>query len=103
VASDETLRADPVVMQGCAQALGGGAEALQARLAELDTQVGEMLGGWQGVSKRAYGSAWELWHRGASEVMLALSTLAKAVDDAGVDYRDNESTSARALGGVGDA
>jgi WXG100 family type VII secretion target len=102
VASDETLRVDPAAMAGFAQALSGGAEALRARLAELDAEVGQMLGGWQGVSGRAYASAWELWHRGAGEVMLGLSMLAKAVGDAGVDYQDNESVSARRLGGVAD-
>jgi uncharacterized protein YukE len=45
VASDETLRVDPAVMQGFAQALSGGAEALRARLAELDAQVGVVSAG----------------------------------------------------------
>jgi WXG100 family type VII secretion target len=102
VASDETLRVDPAVMHGFAQALSGGAEALRTRLAELDAQVGEMLGGWQGMSGRAYFSAWELWHRGAGEVTLGLSMLAMAVGNAGVDYQENESASAKQLGGVGD-
>jgi WXG100 family type VII secretion target len=100
--SDKTLRADPAAMQGFAQALCGGAEALRARLAELDTQVGDMLGGWRGGAGGAYSSAWELWHRGAGEVMLGLTMLAKAIDGAGVEYRSNESASARALGGVRD-
>ncbi|HYB36842.1 MAG TPA: WXG100 family type VII secretion target [Mycobacterium sp.] len=101
--SDDTLRVDPVVMHGFAQALGGGAEALQKRLAELDGQVREMLGGWQGGAGGAYSSAWELWHRGASEVELGLSMLAKLVGQAGVSYQDNESASAKALRSVGDA
>jgi WXG100 family type VII secretion target len=103
VASHETLRVDPAVMHGFAQALSGGAAALQARLAELDAQMEEMLGGWQGVSGRAYSSTWELWRRGAGEVMLGLSILAKAVGSAGVHYQVNESASGRALGGIGDA
>jgi WXG100 family type VII secretion target len=102
MASEETLRADPAAMQGFARALCGGVGALRARLAELDTQVGEMLGGWRGEAGGAYGSAWELWHRGAGEVMLGLSMLAKAIDGAGAEYRNNESASAWALGGVGD-
>jgi WXG100 family type VII secretion target len=103
VASDETLRVDPAVMQGFAQAVSGGADALRARLAELDGQVGEMLGGWRGGAGDAYRSAWELWHRGAGEVQLGLSILAKAVGIAGAGYQANESTSARALGGTDDA
>lgn len=103
MASDGTLRVDPAVMQGFAHALSGGAGALRARLAELDAQVGEMLGGWRGEAGGAYGSAWELWHRGAGEVMAGLSILAKAVGSAGVDYQVNESASGRALRDIGDA
>ncbi|BBY07519.1 WXG100 family type VII secretion target [Mycobacterium noviomagense] len=98
--SDGILRVDPAAMAGCAQALGGAAEALRSRLAELDGQVGEMLGGWQGTSGRAYSSAWDLWHRGAGEVMLGLSILAEAVGKAGTAYQHNESASAHALRGV---
>jgi WXG100 family type VII secretion target len=103
VASEETLRVDPAVMAGFAQALSGAAEHLQKRLAELDGQVGEMLGGWRGCSGGAYGAAWELWHGGASEVQLGLSILAKLVGQAGACYERNESASAEALGCVDDA
>ncbi|HEV7580477.1 MAG TPA: WXG100 family type VII secretion target [Mycobacterium sp.] len=96
--ADETnLRVDPLVMHGFAQALLGGAENLRSQLAELDGQVGEMLGGWRGASGNAYGSAWEMWHRGATEVELGLSMLAKAVAQAGGGYQQNEAGSAQAL------
>jgi len=96
----EGLRVDPEAMAGCAQALGGAAEALRARLAELDGQVGQMLGGWRGTSGRAYASAWDLWRRGAGEVMLGLSILADAVGKAGLSFQQNESASAEVLRGV---
>jgi WXG100 family type VII secretion target len=98
--ADNTLRVDPQVMQGFAAALGAGAEDLRHRLAELDGQVGEMLGGWRGASGGAYASAWELWHRGAGEVQLGLSILARSVAKAGVGYQQNEAGSAQALRGV---
>lgn len=94
--ADETLRADPVVMQDFAASLGGAAEQLSAQLSQLDDQVGQMLGGWQGVSGTAYGSAWELWHRGAREVELGLSMLARLVGQAGEAYQSNEAGSAEA-------
>jgi WXG100 family type VII secretion target len=102
VAPDETLHADPAVMQGFAQTLAGGVEALRARLAEFDGQVAAMLAGWRGEAGGAYGSAWELWHRGAGEVILGLSMLAKAVDSASVNYQNNETASAVMLRDVGD-
>ncbi|HEX5252678.1 MAG TPA: WXG100 family type VII secretion target [Mycobacterium sp.] len=94
--ANETLRVDPVVMQGFAASLGGAAEHLSAQLAQLDDQVGQMLGGWQGASGTAYASAWELWHRGASEVQLGLAMLAHLVGQAGGAYQSTEAGSARA-------
>jgi WXG100 family type VII secretion target len=84
-------------MQEFAQALCGGAEDLRNRLADLDDQVGEMLGGWRGASGSAYASAWELWHRGAGEVEVGLSMLARLVAEADGIYQANEAVSAQAL------
>lgn len=98
--ADETLRADPAVMQGFAASLSGAAEHLMARLAALDDRVGEMLGGWQGASGTAYGSAWELWHRGAGEVHQGLSMLAHLVGQAGGAYQGNEARGTQAMRGV---
>jgi len=100
--AEETLRVDPQVMQRFAAALAGGAKDLQNRLAELDGQVGEMLGGWRGGSGGAYASVWELWRRGAGEVQLGLLQLARSVGKAGVGYQQNEAASALALRGVRD-
>ncbi|MEM6104969.1 WXG100 family type VII secretion target [Mycobacterium sp. 050272] len=97
MAANENLRVDPEVMQGFAQGLLGAAESLRNQLSELDGQVGEMLGGWQGGSGSAYSAAWELWHRGATEVEQGLSMLAKAVDRAGKGYQHNEAASAQAI------
>ncbi|OBI43217.1 WXG100 family type VII secretion target [Mycobacterium colombiense] len=94
--ADETLRVDPAVMRGAAVALGAAAEQLSAQLSQLDDQVGQMLGGWQGAAGTAYGSTWALWHKGAREVELGLSMLAHLVGRAGGAYQSNEAGSARA-------
>ncbi|KKC01771.1 WXG100 family type VII secretion target [Mycobacterium nebraskense] len=94
--ADDTVRVDPVVMQGFAVSLSGAAEHLSGQLAQLGDQVGQMLGGWQGASGTAYASAWELWHRGAREVQLGLSMLAHLVGQAGEGYQANEAGSAQA-------
>lgn len=94
--ADETLRVDPMVMQGAAVSLSGAAEHLSAQLSQLDDQVGQMLGGWQGASGAAYGAAWQLWHRGAREVELGLTMLAHVLNQAGEAYQSNESGSAQA-------
>ena len=97
MASDDTLRIDPQLMQGFAHGMLGAAEALRVQLAQLDGQVVEILGGWHGVSGDAYRSAWEMWHRGATEVGLGLSKLSTAVGQAGAGYQQNETGSARTL------
>jgi WXG100 family type VII secretion target len=100
VAADETLRVDPQAMRGFAEALCGRAEDLKSQLADLDNQVGAMLGGWRGTSGSAYASAWELWHRGAGEVEVGLSMLARLVAQAGGLYAANESVAAQEMRGV---
>jgi WXG100 family type VII secretion target len=102
MAADNNLRVDPQLMHGFAQALLGGAENLRQQLAELDGQVGEMLGGWQGGSGTAYAAAWELWHRGGRDVETGLSILARAVAHAGKAYQHNEAVSTQAIRQVHD-
>jgi WXG100 family type VII secretion target len=97
MAANENLRVDPQMMQGFAQGLLGAAESLRSQLAALDSQVGDMLGGWQGGSGGAFSAAWELWHRGAGEVETGLTVLAKAVARAGAGFEQNESASAQAV------
>jgi WXG100 family type VII secretion target len=97
MATNDSLRVDPQVLQGFAQGLLGAAEALRHQLSELDGQIGEMLGGWRGASGDAYGSAWQKWHRGATDVEQGLSMLAKAVGHAGKGYQQNDAASAQSL------
>lgn len=96
-AEDGALRVDPAVMAGCVQALSGAGDYLQQRLAELDERVGLMLAGWAGRSGAAYSLAWQRWHRGAGDVELGLSMLAKLVEQAGAAYGHNESAAEQAL------
>ncbi len=100
MAAEDAVRVDPQAMRGFAEALSGRAEELRNQFAELNAQVGDMLGGWRGTSGSAYASAWELWHRGAGEVEVGLSMLARLVAQAGGLYQVNEAASAHALGGV---
>jgi len=100
VAAEHTMRVDPPAMRSVAQALGEGAEALRNQLTDLDERVVEMLGGWRGASGGAYAAAWELWHRGAGEVEVGLSMLARSIAQAGGAYQDNEAASAGALRAV---
>jgi WXG100 family type VII secretion target len=97
MAADGTLRAHPEAMRGFTEAVCASAEDLRNQLAALDDQVGQLLGGWRGASGNAYGAAWELWHRGAGEVEMGLSMLARLVAEAGAMYSANEAVSAQEL------
>jgi uncharacterized protein YukE len=107
VAAENDPHVDPAIMPGFAQALGGGAEDLRNRLAELDNHVGDMLQGWRGASGSggsAYTAAWELWHRGAGEVQVGLSILAKLIAHGAASHHENQEnrvTSAHAVAKVG--
>lgn len=87
-------------MQAVSQALAGAAKDLQTRLVELDGQVREMLAGWQGGAGGAYGEAWDLWHKGAGEVQLGLSILAKTVENSGVQFQAQDSASEHTVDGI---
>ena len=100
MADRQTLRVQPEVMHGAAQALSGAARDLHTRLVELDGQVRDLLAGWHGGSGDAYGQAWELWHRGTGEVQLGLSILAKAVDVAGADFESFDRAAAQTADGI---
>ncbi len=100
MAAEDAVRVDPETMRGFAEALSGRAEELRNQFAELNAAVGDMLGGWRGTSGSAYAAAWELWHRGAGEVEVGLSMLARLVGRAGGLHQDNEAASAHALRGV---
>ncbi|MEE6175524.1 WXG100 family type VII secretion target [Mycobacterium sp. 050134] len=94
---ERALHVDPVVTRGFAVSVGGAADHLRAELAQLDDQVGRMLGGWRGASGDAYGSAWELWHHGAREVQAGLATLARLVGEAGDSFDQNEARAAHEM------
>jgi WXG100 family type VII secretion target len=94
------LRVQPEAMHSASQALSGAARDLQTKLLELDGQVRELLAGWHGGSGSAYGQAWDLWHRGAGEVQLGLSLLAKTVGVAGADFHTQDCSAAQTADGV---
>ena len=95
--ANDTLRVDPQAMAGFAEALGVVVEDARKRLAELDGQVGEMLGGWRGTSGSAYTSALAQWRRGAGEVQAGLAMFARSIAHAGAGYGTNEAGSTRAM------
>ena len=100
MAERPVLRIQPEAMHVASQALSSAAKDLHAQLCELDGQVRDLLGGWHGGSGGAYAAVWDSWHRGAGEVQLGLSILAKAIGVTGVEFRDHEDASARTLDGV---
>ena len=97
---DGTISAEAAGLSASSESLGTAAELLLTKLRDLDGQVQNTLTAWQGSSGGAYSSAWDLWRRGAAEVELGLSIMARLVGQAGGAYTENESRSAEALGGL---
>ncbi len=87
-------------MHVASQALSSASTDLRSRLAELDGQVRELLAGWQGGSGSAYAAVWDSWHRGAGEVQLGLSILARAIGVTGSEFNAEEDASAQELDDV---
>jgi WXG100 family type VII secretion target len=100
MADHQPLRVQPEVMQAASQALSGAATDLRTRLAELDSEVRDMLAGWQGGAGGAYRDAWDLWHSGAGEVQQGLAILAKMVETAGAQFQAQDSTARQTMDGV---
>lgn len=100
MAERSVLRAQPETMHVVSQALSSAAKDLQIRLVELDNQVRDLLGGWQGSSGGAYAAVWDSWHQGAREVQKGLSIMANAVGSTGAEFQTNEEASAQELNGL---
>jgi WXG100 family type VII secretion target len=100
MAERPVLQVQPEVMHVASQALSSAAKDLHTQLVELDSQVRELLDGWQGGAGGAYAAVWDSWHRGAGEVQLGLSILAKAIGVTGIEFQTREDSSAQALDGV---
>lgn len=96
----EGVSVNPEVMRGVSQSISGAARDFHTRLDELDGQIREMVANWQGGAGGAYGDAWDLWHRGASEVQQGLAILAEAVGVAGADFQSQDSASTQTVDGI---
>jgi WXG100 family type VII secretion target len=90
MAERSVLQVQPEVMHVASQALSSADKDLHTQLVELNSQVRELLDGWQGGAGGAYAAVWDSWHRGAGEVQ-GLSTLAKAIGLTGVEFQTQES------------
>jgi uncharacterized protein YukE len=83
VAAETDLRVDP--------------DDLRKRLAELDDQVADMLRARYGEPGSAYTAACELWHRGAAEVQVGLSMLARLIAHQNAGPHDNEAATSHVV------
>jgi 6 kDa early secretory antigenic target len=69
-----------------------GAELARARavlgstLDDLDADVRQLSGTWDGAAHRAYAERRAVWRRAAGELAAALGEIGRAVDDSAADY-----------------
>ena len=76
-AMSERIDVDPAVLRAAAEALAASAQTLHTGLTELDAEVVEMLGSWQGAAGHAYAQGWRQWRIGARHVQSVLAGIAE--------------------------
>ena len=88
------------MLAAACESLSAGAQHLQAGLEDLDSEVTEMLGSWEGSAGGSYAAAWRQWHDGASKVQHALAVIAENIGQAGKAFEGHEQAAAAQLRGL---
>ena len=99
-AMSERIDVDPAIMQAAADALAASAQTLHTGLTELDAEVVEMLGSWQGAAGHAYAQGWQQWRIGAQHVQSVLAGISEWVSSAADAFEARDRASAQQLRSV---
>jgi WXG100 family type VII secretion target len=95
--------AAPVELQVCGSMLGQISEDLRTEMGVLQREIdGLLTGGWRGQSATGFTQGWELWLRGARDVLDALQTMGGLLGETGRDYQGTDSSGAEAVRESGD-
>lgn len=75
-----------------------GAELMEQRMQQLQSDIAPMLSTWDGGAREAYAGAQTQWQSGWSELQLALAALGLATQDVNENYRSTEQAIMRSFG-----
>jgi len=99
-ATSERIDVDLAIMQAAADALAASAQTLHTGLTELDAEVVEMLGSWQGAAGHAYSQGWQQWRIGAQHVQSVQAGISEWVSSAADAFEARDRASAQQLRSV---
>ncbi len=89
---------DPVELFAARGRVSEAADEGRGELARLDSEVTDVLAaGWRGGAASAFAAGYREWHRGATAMLDALDTLARALGEAGCDYERAEGANTTGL------
>lgn len=87
--------ASPVELQVCGSLLRQIGDDLRAEMGVLQREMDGLLSdGWRGQAATGFGHGWELWQRGARDVLDALQEMGRLLGETGRDYRSTDTSSA---------
>jgi uncharacterized protein YukE len=90
--------AAPVELQVCGSMLGQIGEDLHAEMGVLRREMDALLaGGWRGLAAAGFAEGWELWLRGAGDVLDALRSMGGLLGETGRDYLRTDTSGADAV------
>lgn len=87
--------AAPVELQVCGSMLGQIGADLRIEMGALQREMDALLsGGWRGQAATGFANGWELWLRGARDVLDALDAIGRLLGETGRDYQATDTSSA---------
>lgn len=87
--------ASPVELQVCGSMLRQIGDDLRTEMGVLQREMDDLLAdGRRGRAADGFGRGWELWRRGARDVLDALEEMGQLLGETGRDYRSTDSSSA---------
>lgn len=87
--------AAPVELQVCGSMLGQISGDLHTEMDVLRRGMDALLtGGWRGPAATGFAQGWELWLRGAGDVLDALQAMGRLLGETGQDYQHTDSSGA---------
>jgi WXG100 family type VII secretion target len=90
--------AAPAELQLCGLMLGQIGEELRTEMGVLQREMDTLLStGWRGQAASGFAHGWELWLRGANDVLDALQTMGRLLGETGRDYHRTDNSGADAM------
>ena len=87
--------AAPVELRVCGSMLGQIGEDLHTEMGVLRREMDALLaGGWRGPAASGFSHGWELWLRGARDVLDAVNAMGRLLGETGRDYQSTDTSGA---------